>query len=91
MPPCESFLIGAPHAHILVHSRVNRAHRLKSAILGNRFGSLESDKIIIGSLESGKIGSLQVHTGYTIFSLKKLFVFLLLTLNFIKKKALGTK
>jgi len=34
-------------------------------------GSLESEKIIIGFLESEEIGSLQVHTGYLIFSLKK--------------------
>jgi len=33
--------------------------------------SLESEKIIIGSLESKKIGSMQVHTGYLPFSLKK--------------------
>jgi len=35
------------------------------------FGSLESVKVIIGSLESENIGSLHVHTGYLIFSLKK--------------------
>jgi len=33
---------------------------------------LESDKIIILSLESENIVSLQVHTGYLTFSLKKL-------------------
>jgi len=32
-----------------------------------RIGSLESDKIIIYSLESEKIGSLQIHTGYLTF------------------------
>jgi len=36
-----------------------------------KIGSLESEKIIDGSLESEKIGSLQVHTGYLTFSLKK--------------------
>jgi len=48
-------------------------------VLGTRFGSLElkigsleSEKVITGSLESEKIGSLQVHTGYLTFSLKKL-------------------
>ena len=46
-------------------------------VLGTRFGSLElkialeSKKIIIGSLEWEKIGSLQVHTRYLMFSLKK--------------------
>jgi len=51
-------------------------------VLGTRFGSLESEKIIIGypEPESEKIGSLeleksgrslQVHTGYLTFSLKK--------------------
>jgi len=34
-------------------------------------GPLESEKIIIGSLESEKIGSLHVRIGYLIFSLKK--------------------
>jgi len=49
-------------------------------------GSLESEKIIIGSLESEKIGplgseigSLQIHTGYLTFSLKKNCVSLTLT------------
>jgi len=48
-------------------------------VLGTRFGSvelrigyLESKKVIIGSLESEKIVSLQVHTGYLTFSLKNL-------------------
>jgi len=40
-------------------------------VLGTRFESLESEKIIIGSPESEKIGSLHVHTGYLTFSLKK--------------------
>jgi len=47
-------------------------------MLGTRFrslelkiGSLDSDQIIIGSLESEKIGFLQVYTGYLTFSLKK--------------------
>jgi len=48
-------------------------------VLGTRFGSLvlkigslESEKVITGSPESEKIGSLQVHTGYRTFPLKKL-------------------
>jgi len=48
-------------------------------VLGFRFGSLKSEKIIIGSLESEKIGSLEseksdpyrVHTEYLTFSLKR--------------------
>jgi len=40
-------------------------------VLGTRFGFSESEKIVIGFLES-EIGSLQVHTGYLTFSLKKL-------------------
>jgi len=36
-----------------------------------KIGSLESTKIIIGFTGSEKIGSLQVHTGYLKFSLKK--------------------
>ena len=39
--------------------------------LENQIGSLESEKIIIGALKSEKIGSLQIHTGYLTFSLKK--------------------
>ena len=52
-------------------------------VLGTRFGALElkigslqSEKIIIGSLESREIGSLQVHTGYLTFSLKKNLLYL---------------
>jgi len=41
-------------------------------VLETRFGSLESQTIIIGSLKSEKIGSLQIHIGYLTFSLKKL-------------------
>jgi len=33
--------------------------------------SLESEKIIMGSLESGEFGPLQLNTGYLTFSLKK--------------------
>jgi len=36
-----------------------------------KIGSLESDKIIIESLESEKIESLQGHTRYLAFSCKK--------------------
>jgi len=36
-----------------------------------KIGSLESEKIIIGSLGSEKVGSLQVHTRYLTFSSKK--------------------
>ena len=42
----------------------NILHRFFKGVLGTRSWSLESAKIIIGSLESEKIGSLQVHTGY---------------------------
>jgi len=35
-----------------------------------KIGFLESEKIINGSLESEKIGSVQVHTGYLTISLK---------------------
>ena len=45
--------------------------RFFKGVLGIRFGSLESEKIIIGSLESKEIGSLQVYTGYLTSSLKK--------------------
>jgi len=38
-----------------------------------KIGSLESEKIIIWSRESEKIGYLQVRTGYSAFSLKKLY------------------
>ena len=48
-----------------------------SSVSGTRFGSLElniesleTEKIIIGSLESEKIGSLQVHTRFLTFALK---------------------
>jgi len=48
-------------------------------VLGTRFGSLEfqigsleSEKNIIRLLKSEKIGSLQIHTGFLTFSLKKL-------------------
>jgi len=47
----------------LIKSRV-----FLKGVLGTRFGSLE---LKIRSLESEKIGSLQVHTGYLAFSLKK--------------------
>jgi len=36
-----------------------------------KIGSVESDKIIIRSLETEKIGSLQVHTRHLTFSLQK--------------------
>jgi len=36
-----------------------------------KIGSLQTETIIIGFLESKKIGSLQVHIGYLTFSLKK--------------------
>jgi len=38
---------------------------------GTRFGSLESEKIIIGSPKSEKIGSLQIQNEFLIFSFKK--------------------
>jgi len=37
-------------------------------VLGTRFGFLESEKIIMGSLGSEKIGSVKIHIGYVIFS-----------------------
>ena len=36
-----------------------------------QIGPLESEKVIIGYLKSEKIGSLQIHSGYLTFSLKK--------------------
>jgi len=53
----------------LFFSRCLRDPRIMSLEL--KIESLESGKIIIGSLESEKIGSLQVHTGYLTFSFKK--------------------
>ena len=45
--------------------------RTRFGTLEFKIGSLESEKIIIGFLASEKIGSLQDHTGYLTFSLKK--------------------
>jgi len=38
--------------------------RFFKGVFGTQFGSLESEKIIIGFLKSEKIGFLQIHTGY---------------------------
>jgi len=48
-----------------------RCFRTRIGSLELKIGSLESKKIINASLKSEKIGSLQVHTGYLTFSLKK--------------------
>jgi len=49
-----------------------KKNRFYKGVLGTRFGSLESEKIIIGSLQPEKIGSLQIRTGFLTFSLKNL-------------------
>jgi len=58
-----------------------------------KIGSIESKKIIIGSLKSEKLGSLQVHTGYLTFSLKKTLILLILivTTGISKRQNFGNK